>query len=252
MWFLGLLLLAAAAGLAWGHRAQRRKLGLIASTEVCTVEHLRQLAASMAEGLGAGSLRFPAAVEGTVRCGEPLVSQLAEAESVYYSMTVRRESEGAEGGDEKRRSSEQLAHETRSVRFEVEDATGTLAVDPEGAAFTARETLSRFEPAGGEARTLTVGRYTLEAPAPVPDAAGRTLGYRFEEQAVPVGARVFVLGEVTDPGGELVISSPAREGKLMVSVKSREQLLKELGSGSKFMRGAAIVCGVLGLLLLIL
>ncbi len=249
MWFLGLLLLAAAGGLAWAHRAQRRKLGLIASTEVCTAGHLREVAGSMAEGLGAGSMRMPAAVCGTVRCAEPLTSELAETESVYYSMTVARdveeEREGSDGS--KRRTSEQLAHQMRSVPFTVEDATGSLAVDPEGAAFTAEKALSRTEPAGGGPRRLTVGRYSLQAPFDP-----RTRGYRFEEEVIPVGQEVYVLGEVTDSGSELRLASPAGEGKLLISVKSREQLLKELGSGSKFLRVAAIVCGVAGLLLLVL
>lgn len=248
MWFLGLLLLAAAGGLAWGHRAQQRKLGLVASTEVCTAEHLRELAASMAEGLGTGSLRFPAAISGTVRCDQPLTSELAEEAVVYYSMTVSREVEEkpAEGEGSSSRTWEGLAQRKQAVPFRVEDATGSLAVDPEGATFTAEKTLSRTEPATAGPRTLSVGRYSLEAPADP-----RTRGYRFEEQAVPVGRKVYVLGEVTDPGGELRIANPAGEGKLLISVKSREQLLKDLGSGSKFLRGAAIVCGVIGLLLLL-
>lgn len=250
MWFLGLLLLAAAGGLAWGHRAQQRKLGMIASTEVCTARHLRELAASMADGLGTGSLRFPAAVSGKVRCDQPLTSELAEAPSVYYSMTVSREVESqrreAGGKSSTSRSWEQLAHQKRSVPFTIEDATGRLAVDPEGATFTAETALSRTEPAGGGPRTLTVGRYTLQAPADP-----RTRGYRFQEETIAVGGEVYVLGEVSDSGGELRLVSPAADGKLLISVKSREQLLKELGSGSKFLRGAAIVSGVLGLLLLI-
>ncbi len=250
MWFLGLLLLAAAGGLAWGHRAQQRKLGLVASTEVCTAQHLRELAASMAEGLGSGSLRLPAAVSGTVRCAEPLTSELTEAAAVYYSMTVSREveeeREEADRTGSASRSWEGLAQRKQAVPFLVEDATGSLAVNPEGAAFTAEKTLSRTEPAGAGARTLTVGRYSLEAVADP-----RTRGYRFEEEAVLVGREVYVLGEVTDPGGELRLASPAADGKLLISVKSREQLLKDLGSGSKFLRAAAIVCGVIGLLLFI-
>ncbi len=250
MWFLGLLLLATAGGLAWGYRSQQRKLGLIASTEVCTVGHLRELAASMAEGLGTGSLRFPAAVSGKVRSEEPLTSELAEAASVYYSMTVSREveepSDPTEGKSSTRRSWKQLAHQQRAVPFAIEDATGSLAVDPEGASVTAEQALSRTEPAGAGARTLTVGRYSLQAPADP-----QTRGYRFSEEVVPVGAEVYVLGEVSDPGGELRLANPTGEGKLLISVKSREQLLKDLGSGSKFLRGAAIVCGVFGLLLLV-
>jgi hypothetical protein len=257
MWFLGLLLLAAAGGLALGHRSQQRKLGLLASTEIYTVQHLEELAASMAEGLGEGSLRFFAAVSGAVRCAEPLVSELAEAESVHYSMHVRREVEEtrpsqSSGGEERtQKSTQQLAHSQRSVAFEIEDATGSLAVDPAGASFTTENTISRFEPAGAGARTLSLGSFSLDLPNLPDDDVSRTLGYRYEEVVIPVGREVYVLGEVTDPGGELVMSSP-KDDKLIVSVKSREQLIKEAGSGSKLMKGAAIVCGVLGLLLVIL
>lgn len=259
MWFFGLLLLAAAGGFAFGHRARQRKLGLIASTEVCTVGHLRELAASMREGLGAGSLRFPAAVSGTVRCDEPLLSQLAEAPAVYYSMSVRREIEAqrkaADGDSEAERSerrSEQLAHERRSVAFTIEDDTGTLAVEPAGASFTTEKAVSRFEPAAAGPQTLSLGRFTRELPGLAADPDTRTLGYRFDEEIVSVGKEVFVLGEVTDPGGELQMASPAEKGQFIISVESRQQLLREAGSSSRFMRRAAIVCGVLGLLLLIL
>ncbi|MCP3964338.1 MAG: hypothetical protein GY719_41450 [bacterium] len=259
MWFLGLLLLVAAAGLLWGHRSQQRKHGLIVSTKVQTVEHLRQLAASMAEGLGAGSLRFFAAVEGKVRCAEPLTSELAEVAAVHYSMDVRREAEepreergsGHAKGGSTRRASEQVAHSRHSVAFEVEDATGSLRVDPAGAKFHTEKSLSRFEPTGGEARRLQVGSVDVELPARSGGDGSQTLGYRFEEEVVPVGAEVFVLGQVTDPGGELRIGSPEERGRFVISVKSRTELLQELGSGSKFMRGAAIVLGVAGVLLLL-
>ncbi|MEM7354247.1 MAG: GIDE domain-containing protein, partial [Acidobacteriota bacterium] len=140
MWFFGLLLLAAAGGFAYGSRSRQRQLGLIGSTEVCTVAHLRELAASMSEGLGEGSLRFPAAVNGTVRCAEPLTSELGEVEAVHYSMSVRREVEGQRrdnaGNKRDERRSEQLAHERKSVAFTLEDATGSITVDPTDANFT--------------------------------------------------------------------------------------------------------------------
>ena len=50
------------------------------------------------------------------------------------------------------RTSEQLAHQKRSVPFRLEDATGSLSVDPEGASFTAEKALSRTEPAGSGPR----------------------------------------------------------------------------------------------------
>lgn len=258
MWIFGLVLLAVAAGLAWGYRAKRRRLGRIVSTEIYTVEHLRQLAESMAEGFGSGSLRFPAGVRGTARCAEPLVSELAEVPSVYYSMRVQREYEATEastGADHRveektRRGSDQVAHNQRSIPFHVEDATGSLRVDPSGARFIAEKTLSRFEPATPATRTLKAGSFTFELPAAEPGGS-KTLGYRFEEEAVPVGREVFVLGDVTDPEGELRIVGPESEGDLLVSLKSRSQVIRDLGRGANGMKIAAIVCAALGLLLVL-
>ena len=257
MWIVGLLLLALAAGLFFGHRSKLKKLGRIVSTEVQTVSHLTQLASSMAEGFGSGSLRFPAAVAGRARVAEPLVSELAETPSVYYSMSVHREYEedrpresSHEGEDHgPRRASEQMARNVRSIPFQVEDATGSIRVDPSGARFVAENALTRFEPASAGAPRLQVGSYEL-----VPREAGgaRTLGYRFHEEVVPVDREVFVLGEVSDPDGQLRIGTPEGEGELFVSTKSRNQLVKQLGSGARGLKIGAIVCGILGLLLVIL
>ncbi|MEM7584731.1 MAG: GIDE domain-containing protein [Acidobacteriota bacterium] len=257
MWFFGLLLLAASGGLLYGHRSKQRKLGLIASTEVCTVDHLRQLAASMTEGLGPGSLHFGAAVSGTVRCDEPLTAELSGVPSVHYTMSVHREREEqrearSSGGEtQTQQTSDQLTQQTQSVRFTLEDATGRLEVDPAGATFTAEQTISRLEPAADGGQSLRLGTFAMDVSNPPPTTEGRTVGYRFREQAIPVGHEVFILGEVTDPDGELRMARPA-DGQLLISVKNRDQLLREADSGSKFMRRAAIVCGVLGLLLLIL
>lgn len=256
MWILGLILLVVAVGLAFGYRSRRRRQGRILSTRVVTAEHLRQLAASMAEGLGAGSLTFPAALEGTVRCAEPLEAELSQTPAVYYSAQVRRELETPAGtgepGHDKgpQRSSEQVAQRKQSIPFELEDASGSIAVDPEGARFLAEKSLSRFEPEQSAGAALQVGRFRLTLSG-TPQGTSRTLGYRFEEEAIPVGRRVYVLGEATDRGGTLRVASPAESKDFLVSVKSRDQLLRELGSGSRALLIAAIVCAVIGVLLVL-
>ena len=256
MWFVGLLLLAAAGGLFYGYRSKRKRLGQIVSTDVHTVEHLRELASSMAEGFGTGALRFPAAVTGRVRCAEPLTSELTQTPAVYYSMRVAREYEeersgsGSRAGSATQRSSEQVASNQRSVAFQITGATGSLQVDPSGAKVLGAESvLSRFEPAGADESALRVGRFELELTPR--SGSSRTLGYKFHEEVVPLDREVYVLGEVTDPGGELRIGVPEGEGELIVSLKSRTQLVKELGSGSKGMKIGAIVCAVAGLLLVL-
>ena len=80
----------------------------------------------------------------------------------------------------------------------------------------------------------------------------RTIGYRLEESAVPVGRPIFVLGEAVDSGGRLRIGKPAKKGaSFIVSLKSEEQLesgAKALTSGLLI---AAIVSAALGVAALI-
>ncbi|MEM9593718.1 MAG: E3 ubiquitin ligase family protein [Acidobacteriota bacterium] len=251
MWIFGLLLLAAAGGLAYGHRSKLKRLGRLTSTDVHTAAHLRELASSMADGLGAGSLRFPAAVSGTARCDAPLTSELTQTPSVYYDMRVRREFEEERERDGQRETvtrSESVAHNRRALDFQLEDATGAIPVDPDGASFVAEKVLSRFE-REAIAGDLQIGAFTLRVRA---SGSGRTLGYRFEEEAIPVGTEVLVVGEATDEGGELRLAAPADGDKLLVSVKGKPQLIRELASGAKGLKIGAVVCGALGLLLLIL
>ena len=112
------------------------------------------------------------------------------------------------------------------------------------------ETLSRFEAAGETMRRVEIGQVALDLPA---QGSGerRNLGFRFREEAIPDGSKAYVLGEVTDPGGELRISTPEEGEPLLVSLKGREQLIREMGSGSKGLDIGAAICGVLGLLLLL-
>lgn len=255
MWIFGLILLAVAVGLAFAARSKRRRLGRILSTDVCTVSHLRELASSMAEGLGAGSLRFPAAIEGQISCAEPLVAPLTETPSVYYSYQAQLEkeepaSQGTDGKRDARRTSDSVESQIRQTDFEVRDATGSLQVAAEGARWIGNETFSRFESAGASMRRIEIGRVSLDLQAQGLGES-RVLGYRFREEVVASDAKVYVLGEVTDPGGELRISTPTDGETLLISVKGREQLIRDMGSGSKGLTIGAAICGVLGLLLLL-
>ncbi len=255
MWIFGLILLALAAGLAFAARSKRRRLGRILSTEVCTVSHLRELARSMAEGLGAGSLRFPAAIEGEIHCTEPLISPLTETPSVYFSYQVQLEIEepAPRGSDKERgpsRTSDSVARQTQQTDFEIRDATGSLRVAVEGARWKSSETLARFEASGEVLRRVEIGQVALDLPARG-SGERQNLGLRFREEAVPNGSKAYVLGEVTDPGGELRISTPEEGEPLLVSLEGREQLIRNMGSGSKGLTIGAVICGVLGLLLLL-
>ena len=93
MWIVGVILLLAAGGCVVGHAAKKRRDTAMATTETATVEHLEELARSMREGVGAGSLSYAAEVKGRVECTQPLVSELAAAECIHYRMRVQRQYE---------------------------------------------------------------------------------------------------------------------------------------------------------------
>lgn len=248
----GLMVLGAV--LFRGFSAARRKMEAMASTETSTVAFLNSLARSMAEGVGAGALRYAAEVKGVVVCPEPLVSEVARVACVHYAMKVRRRYEETvvqqdkDGKDQPRTrtGTETVAANTRAVPFYVDDGTGRIRVDPDRAEWVAEKVVSRFEAAGGGGEP-TLGGLTVD-PAANPAGQGRsTIGYQFEEHAVPVGREVYVMGEATDQGGELAMGAPAEAGRFVISVKGEAALLQDHGTAARWRLIGAIACGVSGI-----
>ena len=257
----GVVLVLVALGLVLGSRSQKKKLGEIQSTETSTAVDLADLAAAVAKDIGAGSFNQIAEVKGTIECANPLVSELSETSCVHYSMNVTREyeetywEEDSEGHkvQRTRRGSESVASNARSVPFMVRDSTGTIEVDPAGASIVDEKVFSQFQQgeAGGDG--FRFGRFSFGSGFAPLSGGRRTIGYRLEESAVPVGRPIFVLGEAVDSGGRLRIGKPAKKGaSFIVSLKSEEQLesgAKALTSGLLI---AAVVSAALGVAALIL
>jgi hypothetical protein len=152
---------------------------------------------------------------------------------VQYSMRVTREYEeeywetDSEGRRVRRtrRGSETVASNSRSVPFFVRDSSGKIRVIPEGASFVAEKSVSRFEPGETHGDQLRIGSLNIAIGAL--GSGRRTIGYRYEEDLVPVGKDIYVLGEANDRGGALAVSKPERkDAKFIISLKSEEQLVR--------------------------
>ncbi len=252
----GAVLILASIGLYFGSLSQQRKLSQIKSTDTSTSADLTSLAAAVAKEIGAGSFNQIAEVKGTVECEAPLTSELSQTPCVYYSMTVTREYEEAywENDDKgnrvqrTRRGSEPVASNTRSVSFLVRDSTGTMAVDPDGASFVDEKVFSQFQQGESFGSGLRFGSFTFN-PAHIAALAGgrRTVGYRFEEKAIPVGRSIYVLGEAVDTEGRLRTRKPDRKGaRFIVSLKSEDQLVKGAQAGATGLLVASVVAIILG------
>jgi len=117
----------------------RQKSALMSQTETSSVSDVT--------GLAPGTL---VEVKGTLRCEDPLTSEMSEKTCAYYSSTVTREYLRPDYDDDDNdvgsdRRSEVVAQNVQFAPFVVEDDSGAVAVDAEGAEMDARQVVNRFD-----------------------------------------------------------------------------------------------------------
>jgi len=258
MIFLPIGLAAIAVILFFVGRSQGSKALDIASTETSSAAGLATEASDVAKEIGAGSFTKVAEMKGAVECGSPLKAEMSGTECVWYRSTVTREYEETyteRDSDGKtrtgtRRGSENVSTNERRTMFMVRDETGAVEIDPEGAPVEGVKVLSKFEQ-GNHGPSISIGGFKLSLGAI--GGGRRTIGYRLEESALPIGTRVYVLGEARDDGGRLRVAKPAAKGgRFIITVKSEEQLLKSAKTGSKVSGIIALVLAVAAVVTLVL
>ena len=186
-------------------------------------------------------------VKGTLRCEEPLESEMAGRLCAYYSSSVTREYTEPDYDDDdvggSNRRTETVAQNERFAPFSVEDGTGSVPVNAEGADVDAEQVVNRFERhTGGNGPSISLGGTTLQL-----GGGERTIGYRYEESILPVDAPVYVLGVVREDGG---IGGPSGEDqRFVVSYRSEEALGQSLGRNVLWLGLGAIGAFVVGVFL---
>jgi E3 Ubiquitin ligase len=234
-----LIFLVAGGALLYFRSRTKQKAALMGQTETSN--------ASDVSGLAPGTL---VEVKGTLRCEEPLTSEMGGERCAYYSSKVVREylERDYDDGDDdvgSDRRSEVVAQNEQFAPFTVEDPTGSVTVSAEGAEVDARQVVNRFERnTGSEGPSITLGGATINL-----GGGERTLGYRYTESILPVGASVYVLGTVQEGGG---IGSPSGdEGqRFVVSHRSEEALGHSLGKTVLWLGVGGIAALVVGVILL--
>jgi hypothetical protein len=210
------IFLVAGIALLYFRNKNKQKAALMGQTETS--------GASDVSGLAPGTL---VEVKGTLRCKEPLTSEMAGERCAYYSSKVIREYMERDYDDDdvgSDRRSEVVAHNEQFAPFTVEDSTGSVAVNAEGAELDAKQVVNRFDRnTGSEGPSISLGGATINL-----GGGERTLGYRYTETILPVDAPVYVLGSVQQGGG---IGTPSgdEEHRFVVSHRSEEALGQSLG-----------------------
>jgi hypothetical protein len=233
------IFLVAGGVLLYFRNKNKQKAALMGQTETS--------GASDVSGLAPGTL---VEVKGTLRCEEPLVSEMAEKNCAYYSSKVIREYMERDYDDDNRagsdRRSEVIAQNEQFAPFTVEDSTGSVAVNADGAEVDAKQVVNRFERyTGGEGPSISLGGATIHL-----GGGERTLGYRYTESILPVDAPVYVLGTVQEEGG---IGAPSgeEEQRFVVSHRSEEALGQSLGKTVLWLGVGGIASIVVGVILLV-
>jgi hypothetical protein len=204
---------------------------LFASLRACRRKRLiDNLPTSKTHGVFIGLVEL----KGTAQCEQPLVSYLAETSCVYYAFDIEErwsrlvtetESDG-KGGTRTvtRRESgwTSVASRTESTPFYVQDDTGSLLVQPEGARIEAlgvfSQTCSTFDP-------LYYGK------GPAGGIMDSDHVRRFTEKAIPLQAPLFIVGQARERQDIVApeIAADPKASEYLISVRSQEQVSSGLG-----------------------
>lgn len=203
---------------------------------------------AVAAGVGKGSYSGKIVeFKGICMTKNPLEAEHSGTPCVYYEATVTREYEytststDSEGRThtETRRGSETVSSNKRAVKFYLNDGSGEeILVDSEGASIDSIKTYDQFErePRQGFSWTSLI-------------SGSRTLGYQYTERCIPVKAQLYVLGELSDRGGEVAVVKPTKEGEnYIISTKSEEQIVADAQSSAGWQLWGGIALIIAGII----
>lgn len=257
----GVILLGIAIALFFSYKGQTNKAFSVQSAQSMTPGELHATAQAIAEDIGGGNWREYVKLWGKVGCDRPLTSVLKPTPCVFYKTTVTWEYEETvtktdEDGkriQETQKQSETLMSDRQSAPFLVQDETGHISVEPEGADLDTIDIVNDFQPAQPRGGLLSYGDFSLDVNSYARRSERRTLGYRYREAIMPLDRNVLVVGMVSDHTGELVVQKSLKaDQSFIVSFKNDETLAQQSKKGAQQAFYGMVACGVLGIILIVL
>lgn len=194
---------------------------------------LRDLPTSKASGVFIGVVEM----KGLAQAKAPLCAPLAEIPCVYYEYTVEEKwsrTVTETSTDAKGRTVHRTRHESgwtriagggKLIDFELSDDTGKVLVRPAGAKIQAKTVFSE---------TVEPGDALYYAKAPCDAVANSDYVRRFSEQAIPVGAEIYLVGkarERRDVVAPEIVKDPDG-GLFLISTKQEEQVQRQYSVSS--------------------
>jgi len=221
-------------GLLYWRTRVGRELALMASVETSGAGSVAQMSpGSVVE------------VKGTLRVRAPLVAEFSQQPFAFFKCEIEREEvyyeRDSQGRDQRRTRTTTVYSNTKYGQCLIEDTTGKVGIDFEGAKVEASQTVN--EPTAAPSGTAAMIGGVLNA------MAGRNERYQRKEQMLAPDIPIYVLGEVQPSG---LIGKPAKGSgnkTFVISYKSEEERTKSLTSTARWLLiiGVALLALAVGL-----
>ncbi|WP_299486633.1 E3 ubiquitin ligase family protein [Acaryochloris sp. IP29b_bin.137] len=257
MKIIGVIFIAIGITLFFVYSSLKRKIESLRLARPASIAELNHLASEIALEMGVGSWRDYVKLRGTIQCDQPLMSELKQVPCVHYHTTVVREYEEyvtERDGDNNpitktQSGSETLSQHCQSVPFFLQDDTGEIWVDPEGAQIETIPVLDDFSSEQPSGRLFS-DRLPL---SPSLETNWQIIGFRYQESVLPVQYQVFVVAQVSDFNQSLILENPTTKGqRFLISLKSEGALAQSTQMSVTYAFYGMLSTLVVGVLLLIL
>lgn len=182
-------------------------------------------------------------VAGTLRVRQPLNAEFSGRPCAYYKCEIEREEvyyeRDSQGRQERRTRTTTVYSNMKFGQCLIEDTTGKVGIDFEGADVEAEQTVNEPCPPPGQTQMSGVIGGVLSA------LANSSSTYRRKENVLAADVPVFVLGEVQQGG---VVGKPAKGSHnkiFVISNKSKEERTTSLTSTARWLLIFIILCFVI-------
>jgi hypothetical protein len=259
MFWIGLIVVALGGLLLYLAKGASERVYQMKTTETSRVGDLLQLIADVRAEMGGGAseLREYVEIKGVVGSDGPMEAEMSGQAAVIVQSEVTRDVEELrEHRDSEGNVTTRWEKRTESVHsnrlespFWLDDGSGRVEVRPGGADVTLQKVVDRFEQpsavesGGGQ---FSFGRFSFSSRMLGPSQNFRVIGYRFVESILPLGARLYALGELSDTGEGVALHKPSVDKPYLLSTRSEEEIVQSGMSQAKWMKIGGIAALALG------
>lgn len=254
MWVVGAILIAVGVALFFYKKKVEAKLLDVKYYDKTDIKSAVETCVSVSQELGSGHYSQMVKVAAKAQLDSPYTGEFSNEPCVYYEASAVHEFEKLverkdENGKVQRNwvsGSETIGSKREGGEFNLNDGSGSVLVDIQGADLTLDNAVNRFKNSGGSV-AFSFGTFHPEN-----SRNKRSKGYREIERNIPVGQQLFVLGELNDRNGSPTITISGEKGNpFIVSIKSEEEVIGGLESKAKMVYYGAIACVVIGPILIV-